>query len=69
MWWNFVGRSHEETVAFREQYEAEIDGARQPDQFGRVAGYPGSALHAPPMPTTQLTPRTNRPNIASPRST
>lgn len=59
MWWNFVGRSHREIVAFREQYEAEISGGREPDQFGLVVGYPGPALHAPPMPTSRLRPRKN----------
>ena len=61
MWWNFVGRSHHEIVAFREQYEAEISGGREPDQFGLVVGYPGAALHAPPMPTARLRPRKNPP--------
>lgn len=59
MWWNFVGRSHEEIVAFRDQYEAEISSSREPEQFGLVVGYPGPALHAPPMPTTRLRPRRN----------
>jgi redox-sensitive bicupin YhaK (pirin superfamily) len=50
MWWNFVGRSHEEIVAFRSDWEAGRG-------FGRVHGYPGGALPAPPMPTTMLKPR------------
>ncbi|PRZ41027.1 hypothetical protein CLV47_11260 [Antricoccus suffuscus] len=62
MWWNFVGRSHHEIVAYREQYEAEISGGREPEQFGLVVGYPGAALHAPPMPAVQLRPRKNPPN-------
>jgi quercetin 2,3-dioxygenase len=54
MWWNFVGRSHEEIVAFREAWEAERD------QFGRVNGYPGTPrrLPAPPLPNARLKPRT-----------
>jgi len=35
MWWNFVGRTHEEIVAFREQWQAEGD------RFGTVDGYIG----------------------------
>jgi hypothetical protein len=47
MWWNFVGRSHEEIVAAREDWQA---GRR----FGTVTGYQGEPLPAPPMPTTRL---------------
>ena len=54
MWWNFVGRSHEEIVAFRQAWEAELD------QFGRVEGYEGTPqrLPAPPLPNARLKPRT-----------
>lgn len=38
MWWNFVGRSHEEIVAFRARYQAEI-GAE-----GDLAGVPIAAV-------------------------
>ncbi|WP_205875549.1 pirin family protein [Mycobacterium camsae] len=53
MWWNFVGRTHEEIVAYRQQWQ---DGA---ERFGAVRGYQGSVtrLPAPPMPTTRLVPR------------
>jgi len=46
MWWNFVRRSHEEIVAFREQWRA------QSERFDRVKGYVGSPQHlpAPPLP-------------------
>jgi redox-sensitive bicupin YhaK (pirin superfamily) len=56
MWWNFVGRSHEEIVAFREAWEAELD------QFGRVEGYEGTPrrLPAPVLPSVRLKPRTRR---------
>jgi quercetin 2,3-dioxygenase len=54
MWWNFVGRSHEEIAAFREAWE------RESDQFGRVDGYAGTPgrLPAPPLPPARLKPRT-----------
>lgn len=53
MWWNFLGRSHDEIVEYRRQWE-EVD-----DRFGAVHGYRGSVdrLPAPPMPTTRLLPR------------
>lgn len=47
MWWNFVGRSHEEIAQARADWQA---GSR----FGAVAGYRGDPLPAPPMPTTRL---------------
>jgi quercetin 2,3-dioxygenase len=50
MWWNFVGRDHDEIVAARQDWAA---GTR----FGAVQGYDGAALPAPPMPTTRLTAR------------
>ncbi|HET7398941.1 MAG TPA: pirin family protein [Intrasporangium sp.] len=56
MWWNFVGRSHEEIVAFREAWQAESD------RFGRVEGYGGAVrrLPAPALPNARIRPRRNR---------
>jgi redox-sensitive bicupin YhaK (pirin superfamily) len=53
MWWNFVGRSHEEIAAFREQWQEESD------RFGVVEGYEGkiSRLPAPPLPNARILPR------------
>ncbi len=50
MWWNFVGRDHDEIVADREEWMA---GRR----FGTVHGFDGDPLPAPPMPTSRLKPR------------
>jgi hypothetical protein len=50
MWWNLVGRSHDEIVQAREDWMA---GRR----FGTVQGYNGDPLPAPAMPTTPLKPR------------
>jgi redox-sensitive bicupin YhaK (pirin superfamily) len=47
MWWNFVGRSHEEIVRARDDWMA---GRR----FGTVAGCAHEPLPAPPMPTVRL---------------
>ena len=53
MWWNFIGRSHEEIVAFRQLWQ---DGD---ERFGAVDGYRGrlDRLPAPPMPPLRLRPR------------
>jgi len=53
MWWNFVGRSHEEIATYRSAWEAELD------QFGAVTGYAGTLqrLPAPALPNIRLKPR------------
>ena len=53
MWWNFVGRSHDEIVQYREDWMAGRG-------FGVVTGYDGEPLAAPPMPGTPLMPRGRR---------
>ncbi|SKA90277.1 hypothetical protein SAMN06295879_1295 [Agreia bicolorata] len=70
MWWNFVGRTHEEIVAYRTAWQAEAIGsgevdARAPrfisthgDPGTRDGhGYTGSPLPAPELPTVRLLPR------------
>ena len=64
MWWNFIGRTHEEIEEFRREWNGgptEPDSAldqspASPDggQFGVVHGYDGDRLPAPPMPGTRL---------------
>jgi len=53
MWWNFVGRSHDEIADYRRLWEA------ADERFGAVQGYRGTTtrLPAPPLPTTRLRPR------------
>jgi redox-sensitive bicupin YhaK (pirin superfamily) len=53
MWWNFVGRSHEEIEQFRAEWESHAE------RFGAVVGYPGPVerLPAPALPTARLRPR------------
>jgi quercetin 2,3-dioxygenase len=55
MWWNFVGRSHEDIVLYRQMWED------HDDRFGAVDGYQGavSRLPAPPLPNATLRPRPN----------
>ena len=55
MWWNFVGRSHKDIVAYRQMWE------NHDARFGAVRGYQGSVsrLPAPPLPNATLRPRRN----------
>ena len=58
MWWNFVGRTHDEIVAFREQWQGDvIADADRGGRFGHVDGYDGAALPAPELPNVRLRPR------------
>lgn len=53
MWWNFIGRTHEEIVEQREAWNGDgVDWV--PPRFGRVHGFEGDRLLAPPMPNTRL---------------
>ena len=59
MWWNFVGRSHEEIVAFREEWQrqlhaggAEVVGDSQELAEGRFGIVVGD--HLPPIPAPAL---------------
>ncbi len=55
MWWNFVGRSHDDIASYRRQWE------EHDDRFGAVDGYRGAVarLPAPPLPNATLRPRAN----------
>lgn len=55
MWWNFVGRDHDDIVTAREEW------MRADARFGTVRGYPGKRLPAPPLPTVRLKPRGRQP--------
>jgi redox-sensitive bicupin YhaK (pirin superfamily) len=52
MWWNFVGRSGEDIVEARTEWQ---DAAAA--RFGEVHGYAGPRLEAPDLPPTPLKPR------------
>ncbi len=56
MWWNFIGRSHEEIVAARNDWQEAIDAGGN-DRFPMVTGYDGDALPAPALPAIALKPR------------
>ncbi|MFJ8543622.1 pirin family protein [Streptomyces sp. NPDC093586] len=53
MWWNFIGRSHQDIVDARQAWQ---DGS---DRFGHVDGYDGARLPAPALPRATLSPRGN----------
>ncbi len=55
MWWNFVGRSHEDIASYRQLWQD------RDERFGAVQGYRGdvSRLPAPPLPNATLRPRPN----------
>jgi redox-sensitive bicupin YhaK (pirin superfamily) len=58
MWWNFIGRTHEEVVEYRRQWQAEVIAGEDDDgRFGHVDGYDGRALPAPELPNVRLRPR------------
>ena len=55
MWWNFIGRTHDEIVRFRDQWQADVvAGASSTGRFGEVAGYDGRPLPAPELPNVRL---------------
>src|SRR5690606_13842361 len=61
MWWNFIGRSHDEIAEWRAQWQHEVvAGADPAGRYGRVVGYPGAPLPAPELPKVRLRPRAER---------
>lgn len=58
MWWNFVGRSHEEIAEAREEWEG------RSRRFGPdIPAHGGERIPAPPLPAVRLTPRKRRPEL------
>jgi hypothetical protein len=55
MWWNFIGRNHEEIVRAREDWQ------NASQRFGTVEGYDGDRLPAPVLPNAVIAPRGNPP--------
>lgn len=59
MWWNFVGRTHEEVVAFREEWQDQVvgvtDGRKvRAGRFGIVIDEPLAPIPAPALPNARL---------------
>ena len=71
MWWNFVGRTHDDVARARADWMAQVadDGEGTPTRyaggaacrrFGEVHGYASGPLRAPALPDVRLRPRTRR---------
>ncbi len=67
MWWNFVGRTHDEIMQARDEWQAQItrDGSVVAEgqdvaegRFGVVVGDHLAPIPAPPLPTARLKART-----------
>jgi quercetin 2,3-dioxygenase len=59
MWWNFIGRSHDEVASFREDWQRQR-ADRAPDASGRYGVFPDAwtyTLPAPELPNVRLRPR------------
>jgi redox-sensitive bicupin YhaK (pirin superfamily) len=54
MWWNFIGRSHDEVVGYREAWAT-----REP-RFPPVVDRDEKVMEAPPLPSVALKPRPHR---------
>ncbi len=60
MWWNFVGRTHEEIVRYRRQWQAETGAEPAGPDTKRFGDFPADGpapLPAPVLPTVRLRPR------------
>ncbi|WP_439947550.1 pirin family protein [Streptomyces sp. BBFR109] len=53
LWWNFLGRSHDDIVRARQEWE------EASDRFGVVQGCPAERLPAPALPHAVIRPRRN----------
>lgn len=58
MWWNFVGRGHDEIAAYRAQWQAErAQAGAGPGRFGSFPSQWASTLPAPGLPNARMLPR------------
>jgi len=70
MWWNFIGRSHEEVAAFRKEWQRQRAG-RTPHAPGRYGAFPDvwpHTLPAPELPDVRLSPRLRRRHLSRARA-
>jgi quercetin 2,3-dioxygenase len=58
MWWNFIGRSHDEVASFRLAWE------RRDPRFPPIVDWAEKVMEAPPLPTVALKPRPRRAGLA-----
>ncbi|MFF0818008.1 pirin family protein [Rhodococcus sp. NPDC003318] len=59
MWWNFIGRSHDEVAGYREDWQRERDERPAPEasRFGPFPAAWRETIPAPVLPNTRLKPR------------
>jgi redox-sensitive bicupin YhaK (pirin superfamily) len=56
MWWNYIGRDHDEVVAYRAEWESLLDDGSS-DRFALPADDPLEPLHSPPLPNARMVKR------------
>ena len=54
MWWNFIGRTHDEIEDYRRQWQAEVTGSADAPVFGMPIGDGAIPLAAPALPAGTL---------------
>lgn len=54
MWWNFVGRSHDDVAAAREAWQEQVGGGRPADGRFGVVEHPDAPIPAPELPNVRL---------------
>ena len=56
MWWNYIGRAHDEVVAYRAEWETLLDTGTS-TRFQLPEDDPLEALHSPPLPNARMVKR------------
>jgi redox-sensitive bicupin YhaK (pirin superfamily) len=54
MWWNFVGRTHEDVVAYRDAWQSQLAAGYDDGRFGIPVGNQLPPIPAPPLPNARL---------------
>ncbi|MDT7729207.1 MAG: quercetin 2,3-dioxygenase, partial [Actinomycetota bacterium] len=57
MWWNFIGRTHEEIVRFRSEWQEQSAARTEEGPYGKFPEAWRKVLPAPELPNGQLKPR------------
>lgn len=57
MWWNFIGRTHDEIVEFRAAWQHDVIKDKNPSGVFGTVDFPGASIPAPEMPHVRLRPR------------